>query len=142
MRATNLTNQVTKSLTVVMAVVLLTGSVSGQTISTEAKKLKCAIDNLIVGIQSSNEGVKRDCIYFAGKYEIAETVNSLIDELKHEKNPKDRALIALALYRIGNEKGIQAVYEASLTETDAKVKHTCNAIVAEYKAAKAVVANE
>lgn len=142
MRATNLTKQLTKSLTVVMAIVLLTGSVSGQTLVSDAKKQKRAIDNLIVGIQSSNEGVKRDCIYFAGKYEIAEAVNVLVDELKCEKNPRDRALIALALYRIGDEKGIQAVYEAALTETDAKVKRTCNAIVAEYKAAKAVAVNE
>ena len=142
MRATNLTKQLTKSLTVVMAIVLLTGSVSGQTLVNDAKKQKRMIENLILGIQSSNEGVKRDCIYFAGKYELSEAVSVLIDELKHEKNPKDRALIALALYRIGDEKGIQAVYEAALTESDAKVKRTCNAIVAEYKAAKAVAVNE
>ncbi|MDP2037604.1 MAG: hypothetical protein Q8L04_09500 [Ignavibacteria bacterium] len=142
MKAANLTNQLTKALTTVIVVVLLTGNVNGQTESSEVKKQKRAIENLIEGIQSSNDGVKRDCIYFAGKYEFTETVNALIGELRHEKNPKDRALIALALYRIGDEKGIQAVYDAALTESDAKVKRTYSAIVAEFKAAKAVAANE
>jgi HEAT repeat protein len=142
MRAANFTNQLTKTLTVFSLFVLLTGSVSAQTEYLDAKKLKTAIENLIVGIQSSNEGVKRDCIYYAGKYEFTETVNALIGELKQEKNPKDRALIALALYKIGDEKGIQAVYDAASTESDAKVKRTYNAIVAEYKAAKAIAANE
>lgn len=143
MRATNLTKQLTKSLTVVMVIVLLTGSISnGQTASAELKKHKRMIENLIIGIQSPNEGVKRECIYYAGKYEFTEAVDVLIDVLKGEKNPKNRALIALALYRIGDEKGIQAVYDAASTETDAKVKRTCNAIVAEYKTAKAVAVNE
>ena len=69
-------------------------------------------------------------------------IEKTFDVLKNEKNPKNRALIALALYRIGDEKGIQAVYDAASTESDAKVKRTYSAIVAEYKAAKAIAANE
>ncbi|MBI3125786.1 MAG: HEAT repeat domain-containing protein [Ignavibacteriales bacterium] len=143
MRAANITKQLTKTLVFTLALVLLTGSISnGQTASAELKKHKRMIENLIIGIQSSNEGVKRECIYYAGKYEFTEAVDALIDILKSEKNPKDRALIALALYRIGDEKGIQAVYDAASTESDAKVKRTYNAIVAEYKAAKAIAANK
>ena len=142
MRATNLTSKLTKSLTAVLVIVLLTGSVSAQMGNLDAKKQKKAVENLIVGIQCSNEGVKRDCIYYAALYELTETVNVLVDELKKEKNPKNRILIALALYRIGDEKGIQAVYDAASIETDAKVKRTYNAIVAEYKAAKVFVINE
>ncbi|MFA7421448.1 MAG: hypothetical protein WCZ90_17325 [Melioribacteraceae bacterium] len=142
MRATNLTSKLTKSLTAVMVIVLLTGSVSAQMGNLDAKRQKKAVENLIVGIQSSNEGVKRDCIYYAALYELTETVNVLVGELKKEKNPKNRILIALALYRIGDEEGIQAVYDAASIETDAKVKRTYNAIVAEYKAAKVFVVNE
>lgn len=142
MRATNLTSKLTNSLAAVLVIVLLTGSVNAQMGNLDAKKQKKAIENLIVGIQSSNEGVKRDCIYYAALYELAETVNVLVAELKKEKNPKNRILIALALYRIGDEEGIQAVYDAASIETDAKVKRTYNAIVAEYKAAKAFVVNK
>lgn len=142
MRATNLTSKLTKSLAAVLVIVLLTGNVNAQMGNLDAKKQKKAVENLIVGIQSSNEGVKRACIYYAALYEITETVNVLVDELKKEKNPKNRILIALALYRIGDEEGIQAVYDAASMETDAKVKRTYNAIVAEYKATKAFVVNE
>lgn len=143
MRAANITKQLTKTLVFTLVLVLLTGRISnGQTASAELKKHKRMIENLIIGIQSPNEGVKRECIYYAGKYEFTETIDVLIDVLKNEKNPKNRALIALALYRIGDEKGIQAVYDAASTESDAKVKRTYSAIVAEYKAAKAIAANE
>lgn len=137
MKAANFTNQLTKVLTMLLVLILLSGSVTkGQNVTAESKKYKRMIENLIVGIQSENEGTKRDCIYFAGRYEFVEAVDALIDLLKQEKNPKNKALIALALYRIGDNRGIQAVYEATLSETDAKVKRTYTAIVAEYKAAK------
>ncbi len=143
MKAEKFSNQLAITFALTMMMVLLTGKISfGQTSKEEAKKYNRMIENLKVGIQSNNEGVRRDCIYLAGKYEYTEVVEVLIDALKQEKNPKNRALIALALYRIGDEKGIKAVYEVSLVETDAKVKHTCKAIVDEFKSAKAVAVNE
>lgn len=143
MKTAIFTNQLAKTFAFAVVMVLLTGKISfGQTSTEEVKKYNRMIENLKVGIQSNNEGVKKDCIYLAGKYEYTEVVEVLIDALKYEKNPKNRALIALALYRIGDEKGIKAVYEVSLVETDAKVKHMCNAIVSEFKSAKAVAVLE
>jgi uncharacterized protein YdiU (UPF0061 family) len=143
MKRADITNHLTKTLAFVLVVVLLAGGVSkGQTVNAETKKYKRMIENLIIGIHSSNLGVKRECIFLAGKYEFSEAVDALIELLKSERNPKDRTLIAMALYRIGDEKGIQAVYESALVETDAKAKRISTAIVNEYKAHKTVVVNE
>ena len=60
MRAANITMQLTKTLVFTLVLVLLTGNISnGQTASAELKKHKRMIENLIIGIQSPNEGVKK-----------------------------------------------------------------------------------
>lgn len=142
MRATCCTNQISRVLVAGIMLIFLAGSVNAQIEKFSPKKLEKAVENLVVGIQSDNEGVKRDCIYLAAKYQFSETVDVLISQLKSEKNSKNRILIALALYRIGEERGIQAVYDAAVFETDAKVKRTYNAIVSEFKAAKSMASNK
>jgi len=93
---------------------------SAQNVFTEK-----ALGNLVMGIQSDNYGLKRDCIYLAAKYKLSELVNVLVDEFKSEKNPKTRVLIALALYNIGDRNGIESVYRASANDLDLKVRKTC-----------------
>jgi HEAT repeat protein len=66
-----------------------------------------AIQNLVIGIQSDNAGLKRSCIYFAGKYEVSEVVNELIELLGKEKDSSTKKVIALVLYKIGDQKGIK-----------------------------------
>jgi hypothetical protein len=98
-----------------------------------------AIKNLIVAIKSENEGLRKSGIYFAGLYEIKEAVETLVEEFKNEKNPKIRVLIALSLYRIGDEKGMESIYTAALHDNDSKVKRICIAIANEYNTGKAVI---
>jgi HEAT repeat protein len=93
---------------------------------------KRAAENLIAGIKSENEGLKRSSIYFAGKYEVKETINTLIDLLEEEKNPANRVLIALALYKIGSAEGLEAIKELSLNDKDGYVKRMCKAISNAY----------
>lgn len=83
------------------------------------------IGNLKMGIQSNNYGLKRDCIYFAAKYKVDEVVDELVNEFKKESDPRNRVLIALAIYKIGNRSGIEEVYQASLTDSDPKVRKRC-----------------
>ena len=87
-----------------------------------------AIDNLITGINSENEGLRRSAIYFAGKYEYAETTEALVAQLKKEDNPNTRLLIANALFRIGDPFGMEAVLEISQSDSNAKVKRIAGAI--------------
>lgn len=91
-----------------------------------------ALKNLIAGIKSDIDGVKRNCIYFAGKYKIAEAEPVLIKQLGIEKNPSTRILIALVLYEMGSKEGLKEVRKISLQDIDPKVRRMSTQIYYEY----------
>ena len=98
--------------------------------------------NLVEGIKSNNLGLKRCSIYLAAKYQVVETVPAMVAEFKNEINPQNKVLIALALYQIGDESGIKAVYNASLSDENPKVRKTCFEVMNYFKNAENVVSNE
>lgn len=83
---------------------------------------KYALDNLRMGISSENDGVRKSSIYFAGKYRIQELEDNLIEQLSEENNPAVKVLIALALFEMDSEKGMEAVKNLSLTDQNEKVR--------------------
>jgi HEAT repeat protein len=93
---------------------------------------KYALDNLLAGIKSENEGVRRSSIYFAGKYKIAETEQALIDRLKNEPNPATRSLIAFVLYELGSEEGFAEVKKLALNDIDPNVRRMSIHLIREY----------
>ena len=116
-------------LTAVLFASVLTGS--GYTQSNSIKDItahKYALENLIAGIHSENDGVRRNSIYFAGYYKIVETEDALIAQLKKEKDPSTRILIALVLYELGSEEGLFEVKDLSLKDKDAKVRRIATQI--------------
>lgn len=102
MKASNLTTTAKKTGLVLLTVFLLTAASNAQSVKKNSYKLdKAAIENLTAGIKSLNNGVKKDCIYFSAIYGVQEAVDVLKTELENEKNPSTRALIALALFKLG-----------------------------------------
>jgi HEAT repeat protein len=93
---------------------------------------KYALQNLLAGIKSDNEGVQRSSIYFAGKYRIAESESALIEQLNTEENPSTRILIALVLYELGSMKGLEAIRELARNDKDLKVRRMSTHIYNEY----------
>jgi HEAT repeat protein len=87
-----------------------------------------AIKNLITGIASENEGLRKSSIYFAGKYEYIETVESLANQLVKEENPSIKILIANALFRIGDPNSMEMVLKVSIKDNNPKVKRITSAI--------------
>ncbi len=75
----------------------------------KSDKIKLAMENLAMGIESENTGLKNCCIFFAGYYEFNELAGVLVKQLKKEQDPHTRVLILLSLYRIGDKEGIEAV---------------------------------
>ena len=123
----------TRFLTVVLLAAVLMGS--GYTQSMSIKDItahKYALENLIAGIHSENDGVRRNSIYFAGYYKIVETEDALIAQLKDENDPSTRILIALVLYELGSEEGLLEVKDLSLSDQDAKVRRMTTQIYNEY----------
>ena len=96
------------------------------------RKNKNAIENLKLGIKSDNSGLKKSSIYFAGYYRIKETIPVLTEQLKKESNPKTRILIALVLYKIGDEKSIDIVKEMALKDNNSEVRRMCTCIYDAY----------
>jgi len=120
-------------LTTLLLAAVLTGSVYAQKNSIkDVTTNQYALQNLVAGIQSDNTGVKRSSIYFAGKYRIAETEDVLIAQLKEEKDPSTRILIALVLYEMGSEEGLLEVKDLSLNDEDARVRRMAFQIYNEY----------
>jgi HEAT repeat protein len=91
-----------------------------------------AVKNLIKGINSDNEGLSRSSIYYAGKDKVAEAVDALVEKLQKEKNPNTRILIALSLYQIGDFKGLEAVKEQAVNDSDERVKKMSALIFDEF----------
>ena len=123
----------TRFLTVVLLAAVLTGSVYTQPNSIKDITVhKYALENLISGIHSENDGVRRNSIYFAGYYKIVEAEDALIAQLKNENDPSTRILIALVLYELGSEEGLLEVKDLSLNDKDAKVRRMATQIYNEY----------
>ncbi len=94
---------------------------------------KYALNNLVTGIKSENNGLKRSSIYYAGKYRIAEATPVLVEELNKENTTEIKCLIALCLYRIGNAEGMAAVKEISKSSCCEKVKSFCTQVYLTYQ---------
>ena len=115
---------------VLLAGVMLSTLVKAQHVTTPVSEN--AINNLIIGIKSDNEGLNRSCIYYAGKYRIREAVDALIDKMSNVKDANTKVLIARSLYEIRDAKGLEAVRRQSLTDENERVKKMSALIFSEY----------
>ena len=95
-----------------------------------------AVQNLLTGIKSENKGLKKSSIYFAGFYEVEETIEALSEELRKESDESIKVLIVLALFKIGSEDAISAIREITGSEKSLKVKTLGNEILDQYSAVK------
>ncbi len=86
---------------------LFVGSLSAKNNKTQVFK-KNSIENLIIGIESENPGLKKSAIYLAGKYKIKDVTKTLINLLEDEEDEAIRNLIISSLYQINvdNEKAL------------------------------------
>lgn len=124
--------QLTKSVLVLVLGLLLTNNLLAQNTLAEFTKNKYALDNLIMGIHSENEGVRKSAIYFAGKYKVVETAQELIDQLNLEENASIKILIGLALFEMNSKEGLEAVKKLSESDTNIKVRRMATFIYNEY----------
>jgi hypothetical protein len=120
------------TLTVLLAMLLNFNLAAQPSSISDLTKNKYALDNLKAGINSENIGVRKSTIYFAGKYQITELVDCLVERLENENEASIRLLIAYSLYEIKDAEGMKAVKELSLLDKDAKVKRMSKNLYKEY----------
>ena len=97
---------------------------------------KNSISNFILGIQSNIHGIKKCCIYFAGKYKVEDAVQTLIDEFDKAGESEYKPLIAWSLFRIGNETCIKKLQDISRSYSHEELKMFCSTLlnIKEYAA--------
>lgn len=122
-----------KTLSVMMVVLMLLASTTNTEAQRKYQLSKNSIESLKNGITSKNNGLRRSAIYMAGFYEIREVATTLCDELKNEINPAIKVLIALTLYKIGDEKSLEAIENLSKTERDDDTRRMMFAITEQIK---------
>jgi len=115
--------------TVMLAVLLSPFVSNGQSFETQVFDLSDnSIESLIEGINSDNEGLKRACVYLAGKYKISVTVAALRDQLAADNTSANKILIARALYEIGDFGCMYNLKRVAVADTSAKARRICSAI--------------
>jgi hypothetical protein len=133
---TNL-NKTAKIIAVALVAALLSGNVfamnNNLTNKSKSEIPEKFIINLAVGIASDNLGLKTNCIYYAGFYEIEGLVKPLAEQLAKETNPNTKVLIALALYKIGTTEAMNAVKTFAKNNHDPAVQKIANAILTGYQ---------
>ena len=119
-------------LVVVLFFLLVSNSFGQNQKIADLSKHKYALQNLIMGIQSENDGVRESSIYLAGQYRFIDTEDALIKQLKVERRSDIKVLIGLALFRMNSEKGMNELQQAALRDKDQHVKSMSQAIYNEY----------
>jgi len=120
------------ALVAILFFLLVTDSFGQTQKISEVSKHKYALQNLEMGIQSENEGVRESAIYFAGQYRFIDTENALIEQLKVEKKSDIKVLIGLALYRMNSEKGMNELQRLASKDENPRVRRMSQAIYNEY----------
>jgi HEAT repeat protein len=75
----------------------------------KSKVSEASLKNYAKAIESENSGLKKSAVYMAGVYKINGLVKTLIKQFTKEKDDDVKVMIALALYMIGDERGIATV---------------------------------
>lgn len=106
---------------VFIAILLIASGVQARP-ANKVKLSKQAMESFIEGIKSDNDGVKRDCIRYAGKYRITEVLDVLVEQFEKEKNPKTKILFMLTLYELDVKAGLEAIRQVLVNEENSHVK--------------------
>jgi hypothetical protein len=114
-----------RAVCVFLAIVLAVGivpSVSGQVEGNPGDRRCDAIPNLLIGIQSDNDGLRESAAYYLGEYRCPNAVLPLMAMLKNSEREATRIVAALALCRIGDARGAYAVKQAVKFDSSEKVR--------------------
>lgn len=113
-----------RSIAVISFLLLFTMSSFGKT------KTSCTYeqveDNLIVGVQSDNQGLRISAAYFLGEIKSEKSVIPLMKMLKSSTNEKERIMAALSLSKINTGKSNFAVQRRAKFDDSKRVRRICN----------------
>lgn len=89
-------------------------------------------DNLLVGLTSSNTGLKISCAYFLGEMKSSRSINGLMSILKRSDIDEERIIAALSLSKIKSDKAIFAVKQRIKFDDSERVQRICEIFYHNY----------
>jgi len=84
-----------------------------------------AIQNLLIGLDSENAGLTSSSAYYLGELSSTEAVIPLMKMLRNSEREELRISAALALLKIGDERGIYAIKRAIVFDESKRVSDMC-----------------
>jgi hypothetical protein len=111
-------------LTVLLTVILVPDLSAGNS-PKKSLSYKQAEMNYLQGILSDNEGLTVSATYFLGEMKSDEAVIPLMNQLKSSEDESCRIAAALALTKIGDERGIYSVKKAAQFDESKRVRDLC-----------------
>ena len=97
-----------------------------------AEKYARAEQNLLIGIESDNQGVKEGSAYMLGELKSSKAVVPLMKMLRTDDQEPARIVAALSLCRIGDARGVYAVKRATQFDDSERVAQRCAWFYNEY----------
>ena len=98
-----------------------------------------AVASLIMGINSNNFGLRTSAAYMLGELKCEKGVIPLMRMLKSEDREDARIVAALALFKIGNAKGIFAIKQAIKFDQSERVRRLCTNFYHAYSEKSTVI---
>lgn len=114
--------------TALFAVLLTVSTISAKTYKSgtiDPEKKDVIADNLIVGLKSANDGLKLSSAFYLGEYQAEEALIPLMQMLREGKTTEERITAALALYKIGNPRGIFMLRGMARFDDDVRLSKIC-----------------
>jgi len=108
--------------------ILLTFSIFSSTyagVKELEKNYNIIEQNLIIGVESENQGLRLSAAYFLGEIKSKNGVIPLMRMLKTSSCEEERIIAALSLAKIKSEKGIFAVKQRIEFDDSERVKRLC-----------------
>ena len=96
------------------------------------EKYKTIEDNLLVGLQTNNLGLKVSAAYFLGEMKSERAVIPLMKMLKGNTTEEEKLIAALSLSKIRSERGMFAVKQRIKFDDSERVQRLCNIFYKNY----------
>ncbi|MCB0729591.1 MAG: HEAT repeat domain-containing protein [Ignavibacteriae bacterium] len=90
-------------------------------------------ENLIVGVESDNQGLRISAAYFLGEINSEKAVIPLMKMLKSSPIEEERLIAALSLAKIKSEKGIYAIKQRIKFDESERVQRLCTIFYNNHK---------
>ncbi len=90
-------------------------------------------ENLVVGLQSDNVGLRVSCAYLLGEIKPSEkAILLLMSTLRNDPDPRAKTMAALTLVKLEDERGLFLVKNQCKYNDDCKVRKMCHHLYLSY----------